>query len=176
MASPDENQGADQPKRRGFAGMDPARQKQLASSGGKAAHESGRANEFTSESARLAGRKGGVSVSSDRAHMAAIGARGGEARGCAWMTEQERGFLLFIGSGGTVTHESGATAIELSKDGGKCWAQPLSTISRLFERGLITETANPPKSHTQALIRLTDRGQRRFEALRSTRYTVRSDG
>ena len=46
---------------RGFASMDPARQREIASKGGKAAHESGNAHEFTSEEAREAGRKGGQS-------------------------------------------------------------------------------------------------------------------
>ena len=44
---------------RGFAAMSPERQRQIASQGGKAAHQSGNAHEFTSEEARLAGRKGG---------------------------------------------------------------------------------------------------------------------
>ena len=40
---------------RGFASMDPERQRQIASQGGKAAHEKGTAHEFTSEEARRAG-------------------------------------------------------------------------------------------------------------------------
>ena len=40
--------------------MDPEKQREIASKGGKAAHESGHANEFDSESAREAGRKGGL--------------------------------------------------------------------------------------------------------------------
>lgn len=44
---------------RGFAGMDPRKQREIASQGGKAAHEKGTAHEFTSEEAREAGRKGG---------------------------------------------------------------------------------------------------------------------
>lgn len=46
---------------RGFASMDPARQREIASEGGKAAHASGNAHEFSSEEAREAGRKGGES-------------------------------------------------------------------------------------------------------------------
>lgn len=45
--------------RRGFASMQPEKQRQIASKGGRAAHRSGRAHEFTSEEAREAGRKGG---------------------------------------------------------------------------------------------------------------------
>jgi len=61
--------------------MDLAKQREIASKGGKAAHAQGRAHEFTAEEARAAGRKGGESVSRDREHMAAIGREGGRARG-----------------------------------------------------------------------------------------------
>ncbi len=44
---------------RGFAAMDPAKQREIASKGGRAAHQKGTAHEFTSEEARVAGRKGG---------------------------------------------------------------------------------------------------------------------
>lgn len=67
--------------RRGFASMDPERQRQIASKGGRAAHAKGTAHEWTADEARRAGRKGGETVSRDRAHMAAIGREGGEARG-----------------------------------------------------------------------------------------------
>lgn len=46
--------------RRGFASMDPDKQRQIASKGGRAAHRRGTAHEFTSEEAREAGRKGGL--------------------------------------------------------------------------------------------------------------------
>lgn len=45
--------------RRGFASMDPEKQRSIASKGGKAAHEKGTAHEFSPEEAREAGRKGG---------------------------------------------------------------------------------------------------------------------
>src|SRR5215213_9376222 len=66
---------------RGFASMDREKQKEIASKGGRAAHAKGTAHEFDSGEAREAGRKGGVAVSRNRDHMAAIGRRGGEARG-----------------------------------------------------------------------------------------------
>src|SRR5689334_24327808 len=66
---------------RGFASMDRGKQREIASKGGKAAHAKGTAHEFDSSEAREAGRKGGVAVSRNREHMAAIGRRGGEARG-----------------------------------------------------------------------------------------------
>jgi general stress protein YciG len=45
---------------RGFASMDRARQRQISSQGGKAAHQKGTAHEFDSKEAREAGRKGGM--------------------------------------------------------------------------------------------------------------------
>lgn len=44
---------------RGFAAMDPEAQRVIAAKGGRAAHQKGTAHEFTSEEARIAGRKGG---------------------------------------------------------------------------------------------------------------------
>src|SRR5512144_2586326 len=91
---------------RGFASMDEEKQRDIASQGGKAAHEKGTAHEFTPEEAREAGhkggeaahqkgtaheftpeeareagRKGGETVSQDREHMADIGQKGGESKG-----------------------------------------------------------------------------------------------
>jgi uncharacterized protein len=40
--------------------MDAAKQREIASKGGKAAHQKGSAHEWTSEEAREAGRKGGM--------------------------------------------------------------------------------------------------------------------
>ena len=40
--------------------MDRAKQREIASKGGKAAHQKGTAHEWTSEEARDAGRKGGI--------------------------------------------------------------------------------------------------------------------
>jgi general stress protein YciG len=67
--------------KRGFASMDQSKQREIASKGGRAAHAKGTAHEFTSDEARVAGRKGGEAVSRDRAHMAAIGREGGHSRG-----------------------------------------------------------------------------------------------
>jgi general stress protein YciG len=46
-------------ERRGFASMTPEKQREIASKGGRAAHQKGTAHEWTSEEARSAGRKGG---------------------------------------------------------------------------------------------------------------------
>src|SRR5947209_4787098 len=67
--------------KRGFASMDPAKQREIASKGGRAAHAKGTAHEFTSDEARVAGRKGGEAVSRDRQHMSNIGREGGHSRG-----------------------------------------------------------------------------------------------
>ena len=64
---------------RGFASMDPEKQREIASEGGRAAHMKGTAHEFDSEEAREAGRKGGEAVSRDREHMAEIGRKGGQS-------------------------------------------------------------------------------------------------
>ena len=50
---------AERKERRGFASMTPEKQREIASKGGRAAHQKGTAHEWTSEEARSAGRKGG---------------------------------------------------------------------------------------------------------------------
>ena len=50
-----EDKQGDRTSRRGFASMDPNQQRAIASLGGRAAHRSGNAHEFTSEEARRAG-------------------------------------------------------------------------------------------------------------------------
>jgi uncharacterized protein len=79
---------------RGFASMDPDRQRQIAREGGKAAHVKGTAHEFTSEEARNAGRKGGETVSKDREHMAEIGRKGGRSSGNNRKPDDEPRHLL----------------------------------------------------------------------------------
>ena len=74
--------------RRGFASMDPERQRAIARQGGKAAHEKGTAHEFTPQEARDAGSKGGKAAhlkgtahefDSEEARQA--GRKGGQAGG-----------------------------------------------------------------------------------------------
>ena len=62
---------------RGFASMDRAKQREIASKGGKAAHQKGTAHEWTSEEAREAGRKGGM-ASHRRKQQARDGENGSE--------------------------------------------------------------------------------------------------
>lgn len=74
----------DQPapaKKRGFAAMDPAKQREIASRGGRKAHAIGKAHQFTSQEASVAGRLGGQAVAQDREHMSRIGRLGGKKRG-----------------------------------------------------------------------------------------------
>lgn len=46
-------------QRRGFAAMTPDKRRQIASKGGRTAHELGTAHQWSSDEARAAGRKGG---------------------------------------------------------------------------------------------------------------------
>ena len=55
----DNNNNNNNTDKRGFASMDAEKQREIASKGGKAAHEKGTAHEFDSAEAREAGRKGG---------------------------------------------------------------------------------------------------------------------
>jgi uncharacterized protein len=64
-------------KPRGFAAMTPERRREIASKGGAQAQANGTAHRYDSERGKEAGRKGGRATSSDRAHMAEIGRRGG---------------------------------------------------------------------------------------------------
>ena len=83
---------------RGFAAMDPEKQREIASRGGRAAHERGTAHEFSADEAREAGRKGGETVSRDREHMAEIGRRGGES------VSRDRAHMAEIGREGGESH------------------------------------------------------------------------
>ena len=61
-------------KRRGFAVISEELRKEISRKGGRAAHAAGTAHEFTSEEARVAGRKGGyVSHAKRQARKAAGG-------------------------------------------------------------------------------------------------------
>jgi general stress protein YciG len=61
--------------------MDPAKQREIASKGGKAAHQKGTAHEWTSEEARDAGRKGGIA--SHRRRREQAGGEGDESTSAA---------------------------------------------------------------------------------------------
>lgn len=74
---------------RGFASMDRAKQREIASKGGKAAHQKGTAHEWTSEEAREAGRKGGMA--SHRRKLQAREAAGSSAPPAADREDTEEG-------------------------------------------------------------------------------------
>lgn len=57
-------------ERRGFASMSPEKQREIASKGGRAAHQKGTAHEWTSDEARNAGRKGGQISRGGRGRLA----------------------------------------------------------------------------------------------------------
>jgi general stress protein YciG len=62
---------APRPKlRRGFASMSPEKQREIASKGGRAAHQKGTAHEWTADEARNAGRKGGMISRGGRGRLA----------------------------------------------------------------------------------------------------------
>jgi general stress protein YciG len=77
VARPNDSGHPSEPKR-GFGSFTGDKLREIARRGGQAAQALGRAYKFTPEQARAAGRKGGLSVSQDRSHMAAIGQRGGQ--------------------------------------------------------------------------------------------------
>jgi general stress protein YciG len=85
--------------KRGFASMDAAKQREIASKGGRAAHAKGTAHEFTTDEARVAGRKGGEAVSRDRQHMSNIGREGGHSRGARARAAAQPGGNLNAGQG-----------------------------------------------------------------------------
>lgn len=77
---------------RGFASMDPQRQREIAAEGGRAAHASGNAHEFNSQEARAAGSRshsgqgnassggnGGNGGSSSGGNAGSSGTRGGSS-------------------------------------------------------------------------------------------------
>jgi general stress protein YciG len=68
---PDRGKGGDGMAKedRGFASMERAKQREIASKGGKAAHIKGTAHEWSSDEARAAGRKGGL-ASRERKRLA----------------------------------------------------------------------------------------------------------
>ena len=87
----EDSNGGRRSSNRGFAAMDRERQKQIASEGGRAAHQQGVAHEWSSEEAREAGRKGGQIVSQNREHMSEIGRRGGQRSGSRRSQRNENG-------------------------------------------------------------------------------------
>lgn len=98
-------------RNRGFASMDPERQRQIASEGGKAAHEKGTAHEFTSEEARRAG-----SLSHGNRQAAESSTRTGTSRQSA---RKDEGGARDEGSRQGGTREEGSRQGTRATSGGK---------------------------------------------------------
>jgi general stress protein YciG len=74
-------EGTSRKERRGFASMSPEKQREIASKGGRAAHEKGTAHEWSSDEARTAGRKGGQVSRGGRGRLASTTGGDGEQSG-----------------------------------------------------------------------------------------------
>jgi hypothetical protein len=94
------NKGSGDTSNRGFASMDPEQQREIAAEGGRAAHASGNAHEFTSEEARRAGsmshKNDGNQQSGDSG-----GSRGGNNAGGGQGNQGNQGGQGKQGSSGT---------------------------------------------------------------------------
>ena len=101
-------------RNRGFASMASEKQREIARKGGRAAHEKGKAHEFTSEEARQAGRKGGERVSVDRNHMAEIGRRGGRSSASRRRSDGSNGSSNNGGNGNDSQSNAAAAEAETS--------------------------------------------------------------
>lgn len=77
---PAPNKSTDSKRPRGFAAMSPELHLEIARKGGRRTQEQGKGHHFTPDEAQRAGRLGGMKVSADREHMAAIGRNGARAR------------------------------------------------------------------------------------------------
>ena len=143
---------------RGFAMMDRERNREVASSGGKAAHAYGLANRFTSDKAREAGKKGGASTSRNREHMAEIGRKGGFAKRGQRRTEPEDVVTDAVATDAVATDaaadvRSGVQA--LRNDGESASDMPQVVASPQLEQPGLIEVTPPPQR------RPPSRGQRK---------------
>jgi hypothetical protein len=103
--------------------MSVERRREIASMGGKAAHASGNAHQWTSETARVAGKKGGDAVSQDRAHMSEIGKKGGAA------VSANRAHMAEIGrKGGEAVSSDRQHMAEIGRQGGLATTAAASPI------------------------------------------------
>ncbi len=133
--------------KRGFASMDPAKQREIASKGGRAAHAKGTAHEFTSDEARVAGRKGGEAVSRDRAHMSAIGREGGHSRGRARQTQP--GQSTASTSSAVIDTERPSFGHERADDRGSASASTAARTDRAAEASAGRNQASTSPGRTQ---------------------------
>ena len=87
MSDAVKNQSGERKERRGFASMSREKQREIASKGGRAAHQKGTAHEWTSEEARNAGRKGGQISRGGRGRLVESGAPAAESTANELMPE-----------------------------------------------------------------------------------------
>ncbi len=112
-------------RRRGFASMNPEKQREIASKGGKAAHAKGTAHEFTPEEAREAGRKGGQAA---------------HAKGTAHEFTSEEARVAGR-KGGQAAHEKG-TAHQFTSEEARAAGRKGGQVSQVGNR----ESSVPPPS------------------------------
>jgi uncharacterized protein len=113
---------------RGFASMDRAKQREIASKGGKAAHQKGTAHEWTSEEARDAGRKGGIASHQRRREQSGPAAEDAVAMDRSSST---------YGSSSDSSYSSGSSSSSSSRD------------SYGSERGSSSEREMPPSERDE---------------------------
>lgn len=128
--------------------MDPNRQKEIASKGGRAAHAKGTAHEFSSDEARVAGRKGGESVSRNREHMSTIGRKGGESR-----SARNRDMVERSAFSSTATERSSAGSSDLNID--------RAASSRMTNSGSMTGESTERGGDRSTINRVNDPLDRR---------------
>jgi general stress protein YciG len=123
-------------KGKGFASMSIEQRRAIASKGGKAAHVQGRAHEFTSEQAKVAGAKGGAAVSANRAHMARIGRKGGA------VVSKDRAHMAEIGKigGASVAKDRGHMS-EIGKAGGAAVSSDSDHMAEIGAKGGLVRAA-----------------------------------
>ena len=112
-------------RRRGFASMNPEKQREIASKGGKAAHAKGTAHEFTPDEARVAGRKGGQAA---------------HAKGTAHEFTPEEARVAGR-KGGQAAHEKG-TAHQFTSEEARAAGRKGGQVSQVGGR----EGSSPPSS------------------------------
>ena len=100
---------------RGFASMERAKQREIASKGGKAAHQKGTAHEWTSEEARDAGRKGGIASHRRRREL---------------LQQQNTGSATTGGDNGTMADDTRASANDESSSVAETMGNDNDNLSR----------------------------------------------
>ena len=101
---------------RGFASMDRAKQREIASKGGKAAHQKGTAHEWTSEEARDAGRKGGIASHQRRREQATDGSDETRASGSSESMRGSSSSFSESTTGSSSPSSSSSSSMDSSRD------------------------------------------------------------